>query len=99
MVTALALGRKGEKNLESWNKEKHEYEIYIEGEHEQRVAQQMQKEEKENDLYILIQPDSLDNTVCARSHAIVSPSSERFAGPLLLCGQTRHIDKADRSVA
>ncbi|XP_035808512.2 opsin 4xa isoform X1 [Amphiprion ocellaris] len=74
-IIPLAWQRKGEDNLESWNKEKKQ-EGEEESEHEKPEAQQVQNKKNVSKAQVLIQPDSLDSIVCVHSPAIVRPNSK-----------------------
>ncbi|XP_039634866.1 opsin 4xa isoform X1 [Perca fluviatilis] len=73
-VMPWALGKRREENPNSWNKENTQEDEEKEGEHEQREGQQVQKEKEVKEPKDLIQPDSLDNTVCVHSQAIIRPN-------------------------
>uniref|UniRef100_A0A3B4V756 Opsin 4xa n=1 Tax=Seriola dumerili TaxID=41447 RepID=A0A3B4V756_SERDU len=82
VMPSCARGRGKEESPERRNKEKKQKdeqgkEQEQEGEHEQRETRQVQTEEDERQLQVLIQPDSLDNTVCMHSHASIRPNSKK----------------------
>ena len=60
-----------------------------EGKHEQREAQQEQGEEDGKESQALIQPDSLDNTVCVHSHAVVRPNSKKTCWTMVIMGKNK----------
>ncbi|XP_029132455.1 opsin 4xa [Labrus bergylta] len=70
---------KEEQNTESWNdgmKEEDRDQLGRD-EYEQKEIQQVQNEKDDKDSEILIKPDSLENTVCVHSHAIIRPDSRK----------------------
>ncbi|XP_060917731.1 opsin 4xa [Labrus mixtus] len=66
-----------EQNTESWTDEMKEEDRDQLGrdEYEQKEIQQVQNEKDDKDSEILIKPDSLENTACVHSHAIIRPDS------------------------
>lgn len=94
-----AWGRRREESPESWNKEKkREDEQVMEGEHEQRETQQVQKEIDEKESQVLIQQDSLDNIVCVHSQAIIRPNSKKGLLDHGYCEQTQSTQSRQRAL-
>lgn len=81
MPSARESGKEEEESPECWNngekrKEEQEKEQEQEGEREQTEARGVQGKEEEESQAV-VQPDSLDNTACMHSHAIIGPNSNK----------------------